>query len=156
MGSINKQLDEVEALLGLPDEDNPAVSAWSVYQQLEHILLVKAGIATMIERNQAPSHAKQRSMLAPIILLLGYIPRGKAKSPAEVSPEGMSQKQMKDLLDQTRVRYRKMDEMRGRFGAGVVGNHPYFGGLSAQQWLRFVEVHTRHHLKIIRDISQRR
>ena len=30
--------------------------------------------------------------------------------------------------------------------------HPYFGILTKRQSIRFIEVHTKHHLKIIRDI----
>jgi hypothetical protein len=33
-------------------------------------------------------------------------------------------------------------------------NHFVFGGLSPMQWLRTMDVHTRHHLKIIRDIER--
>jgi hypothetical protein len=30
--------------------------------------------------------------------------------------------------------------------------HPYFGGLTPAEWLRFIPVHHHHHLKIVRDI----
>jgi hypothetical protein len=34
--------------------------------------------------------------------------------------------------------------------------HPRFGGLTAAQWLCFVDIHQNHHLKIIRDIAKAR
>ena len=32
-------------------------------------------------------------------------------------------------------------------------NHPIFGGLRPQQWVRFLDIHQHHHMKIIRDIA---
>ena len=33
--------------------------------------------------------------------------------------------------------------------------HPYFGGLSAAQGVRFLGMHNHHHWKIVRDIRRR-
>ena len=32
--------------------------------------------------------------------------------------------------------------------------HPYFGALDISEWMRFMDVHHRHHLKIVRDIRK--
>ena len=38
--------------------------------------------------------------------------------------------------------------------AGWRCKHPYFGALDIAEWMRFMDVHHRHHLKIIRDIRK--
>lgn len=45
---------------------------------------------------------------------------------------------------------RQMDEGH----ASTRSSHPYFGSFSTRQWIRFVRVHTDHHLRIIEDIRQ--
>jgi len=149
---INAQLDKINSLLKSEDKFNKDISNWSSYKQLEHILIVKKNLTELIIKNKEPEEKKPRTFLSYVVLIFGHIPRGKAKAPSIVEPQGVAQKELEKLLDEVKESIEGIRE--GKYQADlVVMNHPYFGGLTSSECLRFLEVHTNHHLKIINDIS---
>jgi len=132
------------------------VSAWSVAQQLDHIARTTQAMAAAIEQAlqpHAPSDGRP-SLVGRAVLLTGWIPRGAGKAPEGTQPETASREELSRLLAQSRralerlePRLPEIDDARGRV------NHFAFGDLTARHWLSVIRIHTRHHLKIIRDIQ---
>jgi hypothetical protein len=87
-------------------------------------------------------------MIGRLVLLTGWIPRGRGKAPEKLRGAVCSAEDLK-------ARLVELDELIDRIAAEPPRNgdpvvrHPFFGGLSFRQALRFLAIHTDHHLKIV-------
>ena len=82
-------------------------------------------------------------------MFFGYIPRGKGKAPKQVAPkEEFTTEQLKPLLSTAKSNVDGLSTL----DKIVNFNHPYFGVLNKKQTVKFLGIHTHHHLKIIKDI----
>lgn len=132
------------------------ISSWTALQQLDHITSVNKGIISGFERiRSSPAESRNGlNLMGRFILGRGKIKRGVAKSPrpfvAAQSPDHELIRQR--CAEQTEF-FAQADPNDIAFSTntGTV-RHPYFGKLNGNQWLRLVNVHTHHHLKIVNDI----
>jgi hypothetical protein len=138
----------------------PAVSGWSVAEQLEHLVLVDRavleGVGRILDDPQPPA-APDINLLGRVVLGTGFMPRGRARTTPAYQPAAMPQEALHAaILDLDRG----LREMAPRLGelerAGGRSRHLRFGGLGGRQWLRFLVVHHHHHLKIVRDVRRAR
>ena len=132
----------------------PDISAWSVGQQLEHIGNVDGAVLDGIDRLLDGDGTPGRPTLPGWVLLLTRrIPRGRAKAPEAMLPRHADIEQTIERANETR---RRLDEHLGRVRELArmrrTRPHPILGGFSPRRWLRFLDVHERHHLAIIDDI----
>ncbi len=152
---LQRQLAEYEPFFAYPEERlqrvTPALSGWSVSSHLDHTLKVTALIANSIAGAQE-IEGPGNSWLGKAVLFFGYIPRGKAKSPAAVVGSQCSHAELRALLVSTAA------QLEGLAGSPILAKsvrlvrHPRFGVLTPAEGLRFAAVHTHHHLKIAREI----
>lgn len=150
------ELADDPAAFGATDPD---VSAWSVGMHLEHLLRSNRGIVHWLIRVADGEDADRRrgrdrpTLLAWLVLLTGYIPRGRGKAPKVTAPEGLDRE---EVAEGSRAIAADARELTGDLPAlGQAEprmSHPVFGALSAPQWIRFGRIHHDHHGKIIRDI----
>lgn len=146
---IRSQLSQIEAYIPHFEVVNKSVSKVSVGWQLDHSLKVINGVIKTMS-NSNPTDYKRNLNLSRIVLFgLNFIPRGKAKAPKVVLPPEIISKQ--DLLKQL---YTAKDLLEGidQLDEANHFKHFVFGTLSKKQTLRFLDLHTNHHLKIARDI----
>ena len=80
---------------------------------------------------------------------IGYIPRGKVKAPKIVQPPNIILDE--DLHAQLQTAKNHIDILKD-LPEKAYFKHFIFGKLSKQQTFRFLQMHTNHHLKIVRDI----
>lgn len=152
------QLDEIArmvrfepALLALRVE---RVSHWSIGQQVDHILKVLDAGQRMFATS-SPELPRGMNLTGHLLLTLGWIPRGVGKSPKGVLPAT----EIPDDLAERAARLRRAF-CETPLSAALLADpkpvfpHPYFGGLTALQGLRFLGIHTAHHLKIVADIRR--
>lgn len=84
-----------------------------------------------------------------IILLTGIIPRGRGKSPNAATPnEQTTESELRELLAETNQSVQKAAES----DCDCWWEHFAFGIMKRDAALKFVEIHNKHHLKIISDI----
>ena len=139
----------------------PAVSGWSVGQQVEHTLRsmrrMFAAVRLLVQGDDArigppghPNSAGER------VLSRRAIPRGTAQAPETVHPgPGPDAHALRPLharlgrmLDDLGQRADQIARARGTLP------HPLLGAFDAEAWMRLARVHTAHHLSIIDDILQ--
>ena len=149
----NSHLDKLEQIISIEDRAAKQISSWSVYLQVEHVLLVNSSISEMISKGVEPEEIKNRTLLSYLVFAFGYIPRGKGKAPEHVLPCRISQIELINCIKKLREQYLEISKLDTLNSKLIVGNHPFFGALNRKQWLRFMEIHTNHHLKIINDIE---
>lgn len=131
-------------------------SKWSVVEIVEHLSRAYSGTAKGFERcleKGAPlaTAATLKQQLQQFgLLTLGFFPEGR-QAPKHIIPTG--ELDLAAVMEATRRNLAWLDEsainVRRALGSGKMLDHPIIGALSVDQWLRFHEVHTRHHAKQI-------
>jgi hypothetical protein len=161
------RLDQTAAVLGWPEDRLylrvEEVSRWSPAQQVDHVLqsldLMLGRAAALVSGTDPEIQADGRPSIAGrLVLTTGWIPRGKAEAPETVLPDP---RPVRHRLREAHhaacetVRDLASDASRVKAASGTLA-HPLLGAFSARAWVRFADVHTRHHLRIVADIDRRR
>lgn len=139
------------------DASAPAISEWSVKDHLEHLAIANDGMVEWIHRACEGAEGLESgggpNLLGRIILFAGVIPRGRGKAPERTVPKGVSAEDLVAQIRRTRGRVEALETRVPQMQASIATRkHFAFGDLNAPQWLRFAEIHNRHHQKIIRDV----
>lgn len=143
------QLDEMEEVLPLVKEENLAVSAVNVGWHISHSLKVLNNILKVLENSDPKDYQKQFSFLRLYIFLFGRIPRGKAQAPSAVLPDKkIDTAQLAEQIELTKKHLSNLQNLPKK----AFYKHHYFGDLDRNQTVKFLSIHTEHHLKIIREI----
>ena len=148
MNKLYLQLEELSS--NIPQEDILIidVSTSNVGWHIEHSLLTINKIIEAIE-NSNPKNYKWRLKLARILIFtLNKIPRGRGKSPEIVVPKIFNDETLKEHIKITKLRIQNLKNIDSE----KYFNHPYFGNLKLKDAVKFLEIHTNHHLEIIKDI----
>jgi hypothetical protein len=135
----------------------PHLSGWSVQQHLEHLAIVNPGVYGFIDQilRQPPGSPAQAPIESILVFLnSGVIPRGRVQAPDFVMPRGVPPEEIRACCNQALALFRGLESRfpllessRGTFP------HPVLGPLTPVLWLRFTEIHTRHHLAIVDEID---
>jgi hypothetical protein len=160
--AVDHFYSEIDSLLEKPEvvlrHRHPPISKWSTDEQIQHVLLANRwALSTMVSMLHNREDFSESGRLKPLgVLLLGFraIPRGRGKAPVAARPRTeatlsdlrVNHRQQRGYLRKLRENQDLARSLRTRF------QHPLFGDFTPSHGLRFVRVHTRHHLKIIRDI----
>ena len=158
--SARDLIDETVGRLSVETLQRKVDGRWSIGEILEHLTLVFTGSAATLEKALASGELRARrptvkQTLGRILVVdLGYFPRVEAPStsrPTGTIPADQALAAIRaslESLDGTLAR------VADKFGVSVpVSNHPYFAGLSVQQWQKFHWRHTGHHMKQARERS---
>ena len=84
-----------------------------------------------------------------MVMTSGYIPRKKGKAPKFTIP---TSENFLENIDNYLNSVRENLQMIKNLPSQSYIEHPYFGHLDVKQTLKFLKIHTQHHLKIARDI----
>ena len=129
------------------------VSGWCPAEHVDHCAKVALAMLGQLLEPVPIEGIKPISLLGHAVLLTGYIPRGKAKSPKRVRPVLASVDELIAGIDALDHSINRVAVPEWKCPDGPCVPHPYFGGLTSIQTLHFIGVHTNHHLKIVRDIE---
>lgn len=148
MEKIQAQLTELKSYVPQRERTNPAVSQSTVGWQIAHAILT---VDVVIEGTLNSDPAKFRSSFnfrRLLILLLKRIPRGRGKSPKIVRPKAYTAESLLVHCGEVEGKLASLQQLK----PNQYLDHPYFGMLNAKKTIRFIEIHTDHHLRIIRDM----
>lgn len=149
-------LDQLDQWLAICRDLRPwtttagAVSAWPPLVHAEHMALAGLGSVNQLEKALEREGGPPIHFFGRLVLLLGWIPRGIGKAPPTTAPRHVLRAEVTALLESLRNRVTELDLERIARGRGRA-HHPAFGGFTARQWFRFLDIHHRHHLRIVRD-----
>ncbi len=146
---ILAQIRAFEALLPHRDVIAPTVSQWSVGMHLHHSALAMQVVAAELLRCDTAAPRWQLNPMRTLILLTGRIPRGRAQVPAAARPvPDLSEDRVASALKEAAQSVRQLPDAR----ADAWFRHFALGVIRARSVPRFLEVHNRHHVRIISDI----
>lgn len=155
---VGTQIEALRALCEGPREDlvlrRAEVSGWAVAQHLEHLATTGGQVLRAVDRSLADEAPGGRpKLLGYAVLATGWIPRGRVRarkewSPADADPEraGRGVAELARSYAALETRLPAVATARGALP------HPFLGPFTPRHWLRFLEVHQNHHLKIIGDV----
>lgn len=145
---LSDYLNRFETVLPKYETINLKVSESSVGWQIDHSLKVINGIIHQLKASSNDTKPK-RTLLGNFCLITRYIPRGRGKAPKVVlPPEIIKLNDLTEQLKAARIAIADYSEINSK----ATFKHPYFGILNKTSTFNFLEVHTKHHLKIIEDI----
>jgi len=149
MKNIKDQLLKIESLLPKIEVTNDKVSKASVGWHLEHLLLILnsslKGLTITDPKDYKPKFSPKKF----VFLNFGLIPRGKIRAPKQFFPlEVPTQESILKLLNLAKDRLQAAKELPEKSFI----THPFLGDFDKQTTLRFLRLHSNHHLKIVDDI----
>lgn len=149
MKNIDAILPELATYIPNYNQSNTAISEASVGWHIEHCLLVIKQITSTVAQSEPKLYKAKFNISRFFVFLTKTIPRGKAKAPKVVIPsDDITLETLQTSITNTygAITYLKDCEELQYF------MHPFFGQLNKKQTIKFLAIHTEHHLKIIRDI----
>jgi hypothetical protein len=149
MENIEKYMSRLEENIVRYQLINEKISASAVGWHIEHTLLTLNAIIGQLLKSKPDEYKWKFNFFKVVILTTGKIPRGKGKAPQIVRPKNsLTPEGLQQHLEATK---KTISELRN-INADRFFLHPYFGNLKLKDTIRFLEIHTNHHLKIIEDI----
>lgn len=146
---LHQEMKFLQTNLKHADKQVETVSKKSVVWHVHHSLLVMSGICFLLEKSNPNDYDPKFSFLKWGIMTFGIIPRGKARAPKEVvPPENFSLTDLESLFSKVELQLKELEKL----SENQFYRHHLFGDLKLQTSIRFIGIHTKHHLKIIRDI----
>ena len=147
--TLDELLVKLKEKLPLIDKKNEAVSGAAVGWHIQHSLMVINVIVRSLESSNEKDYKWKFNFLRTFILTAGKFPRGKVQSPKSVRPkEAYSLNNLQADFLTTEINLKKLHALP----KNVFFTHPIFGDLNLKPAIRFLKLHTMHHLKIINDV----
>jgi hypothetical protein len=148
--TLSSQLEEMENYIRYRDYQDPKVSKAPVGWHLAHNLRVINNVLDALEFSDPKEFKSSFSFIKTMVMMTGHIPRGKAKSPKVVLPPDIIEK--KNLILQLEKARQKISTFN-ELDKNAFFDHPYFYKMNKKESGKFLTIHTKHHLKIIKDIT---
>lgn len=151
MIALKNLVQQLEAQIPNAAATNTSVTTSTVGWQIEHALLTINQIIKTVAASNPSDYKWSFNLMRTVIFFRQRIPRGQAKAPKVVQPkDNVTEATIKAVLATT---YQLL-EVLPILETNNFFPHPYFGKLNKQQTIKFLIIHTQHHLKIINEIIQ--
>jgi hypothetical protein len=148
MKPLKEQLFELEIKIDKNQLIAETVSASSVGWHIEHTLLTINLIIGALKRSNAETYQRKFSYARLIVFTMNKIPRGRGRAPKIVVPVIYDDASLKMHIQKAKEKIKELDFI----DKNQYFEHPYFGHLKVKQAIKFLKIHTDHHIKIINDI----
>ncbi|MFD1062902.1 DUF1569 domain-containing protein [Winogradskyella litorisediminis] len=154
MASNNKlatYINRLESYIPQHKFTNTKISKATIGWQIDHSLKVINNVCLAMQSSDPNTFEKNMTFIGKFLLTLGRFPRGKAKAPKHVRPPEIIEKEalIKQIADA-----KKNIESINTLPANAYFKHPMFGHINKKRVTRFLEIHTKHHLNIIKDMNK--
>lgn len=142
-------IEQLESYITKADIKIERISKRGVDWHIDHSLKVIIACSNALIHSNADNYKSSFNFYKAVFLTLGFFPRKKVKAPKVVNNKEEINKD--DLVSQLNSAKSLQIEIN-RLNTNCNFPHPFFGVLNLKESQRFMEVHTNHHLKIIKDI----
>ena len=149
MSNLTKLLNQLESHIIDFEKTNIAISQSSIGWHIDHSLMVINGIIDQLKKSNPELYKWQFNWNRIFIKSINKIPRGRGKAPKSVQPSETSSIEI--LNYKLQIANDSIIELEN-LEPNNYFIHPYFGNLNLKTTIWFLELHTKHHLEIIKDI----
>jgi hypothetical protein len=144
-------LAELSTYIPQSDRQNLAISNANIGWQIDHSLRVMNQVITALLSSNPAEYKPKFNWRKSFIFFTKKIPRGKVRAPKGILPtEEITES---SLISSVELAHKNIGLLENcaphRFFV-----HPFFGQVNVRETFVFIEVHTEHHLKIIRDMCK--
>lgn len=147
--ALDQKINELDKYVHDLEITNSKISKASVGWHIDHSLKVINKIVEGMKASNPAAFKNNFSVIGKLFFFFGYFPRGKAKAPKVVRPpEHISKEAILVQLKQARTSIQQLVSLDSHSFVP----HPFFGNVNKDRAVRFLEIHTNHHLKIIKSI----
>ena len=146
---LNNYLNEMKSLIEKSDIENLKVSKKGIDWHLDHSLKVLIGVPKALHQSNPTAFKSNFNFMRLLVYTFNWIPRGKGKAPKHVrSYDPITKEQLYTQIELAKESLNMLDTLdkNSHFA------HPYFGSLNLKNAKKMMSLHTKHHLKICRDI----
>ncbi|KXX71502.1 hypothetical protein [Flammeovirga sp. SJP92] len=152
MKKIEALLIDIESKIENHHLLQSTVSEANVGWHIKHSLLVLDSVIEAMKKSDPQKYKWSFKIPRLIVFGMNKIPRGKGKSPKMVRPETYDEASLKADLKVTQQKIADLNTLEKE----KYFKHPYFGDLKKKQALKFLMIHTKHHMAIVDDIIKAR
>lgn len=149
---LDHLLDQLATAIPQFEKTNLAISNSNIGWHIDHSLLVISGIIDTTAKSDPENYRWSFNLKRWIVMGRKKIPRGKAKAPKSVQPKNdYTLESLQERLLKTRSKISELQLLR----KDHYFEHPGLGNMKLNQTIRFLSIHTRHHLEIIQEIKDK-
>ena len=153
MEKLKLLLEELDSKIENFELVNPAVSTSSVGWHIEHSFLVINVIIEGLKKSNPNDYKWKFNLKRLYFYTINKIPRGGSRAPKRVQPQNnFSLESLKNHFANTNE---KLQELNNLSRNNYI-EHPVMGKLNAKPAIKFLCIHTRHHIDIIDDILKKK
>jgi hypothetical protein len=128
---------------------NVDVSSVSVGWHIAHSTIVIKQIVEQLEKSDPATYKWKFSLPRFIVFFMNKIPRGKGKAPQSVQvDDNFTIESLKKYITLAQEKAKMLNDM----DAEKNFLHPYFGMLNVKSTIKFLQIHSNHHIQIIDDV----
>ena len=160
---LTKAVKHYEALLTEVSEEmftqSPSDGGWSYSETFSHIFQAKLASLIAVEKfvigTGVFSERRTRWQVS-AILFFGRFPPGKFKAPEQIASmvKKLSKEEVANLIIKFKNRLTELKNKVERADKYQKVKHPRLGLLNSRQWFRFIEIHTKHHIRQLNRIKR--
>ncbi|MFM1756739.1 MAG: hypothetical protein RL621_1712 [Bacteroidota bacterium] len=148
MRNLEQPLADLYTYITQEEKINQLISIVNVGWHIEHSLLVIIKIIETVSKSDPNKYKWKFSLPRTVVFTLNKFPRGKGKAPEVVKPKQVEKTDYDALFAEARTALAKLEKVdKNQFFL-----HPIFGNLNKKNTFIMLDIHTKHHLKIIREI----
>ncbi len=142
-------IDDLSNKIEQHEKINATVSSATVGWHIAHSTIVIKQIVEQLEKSDGTAYKWKFSMPRFIVFLMNKIPRGKGKAPQSVQVDD-------NFTIEILKKYIAVAQQKAKMFVGMDERknfqHPYFGMLNVKSTIKFLKIHTKHHIQIIEDV----
>jgi hypothetical protein len=148
MRNLEGPLSDLYTYIAQEEKINQSISSVNVGWHIEHSLLVIIKIIETVSKSDPNNYKWKFSLPRAVVFTLNKFPRGKGKAPEVVKPKQLEKTDYDALFAQAKHALSILNNVdKNQFFL-----HPVFGNLNKNNTFIMLDIHTKHHLKIIREI----
>ncbi|MGB5981713.1 MAG: hypothetical protein WBG46_06180 [Nonlabens sp.] len=148
---VDEQVAQIKTYIDSDDRKDPNVSKSGTYWHSDHALNVINEVTRFLEQSNPSDYKPKFSFLKFVIMTFGYMPRGKARAPKQtVRNDEITQ----ESLNRTYQKALESIEKLKLLPDNKAFRHPMFGWMQKKDTIKFLKIHTHHHIKILNDIGK--